>query len=146
MVQDGLADVLEILPVGKEIPPEMPFEKSVEAKEDAIDHKNPGKEEMPTPSHGQPLLAGQCGPTWKAPCPLPGKAKHSSGVKGMPRHHGDSFALAAVASDRCHCQDGTIPIGAVAPIQGGMRIENLEPAHNQNREAEEIDPVTEADG
>ena len=118
MVQDGLADVPEILPMWKEIPPEMSLEKSVESEEEAIDHKNPGKEEMPTPSHGQPLLAGQCGPTWKAPCPLPGKAKHSSGVKGMPRHHGDSFALAALGSDRCHCQDGTIPIRAVPPIQG----------------------------
>src|SRR5438093_13405184 len=94
--------------------PKMTLEMSVEAEEDAIDHKNPGKEQMPSASHREPLGARKRGPTWKAPCPLPGKSKHSGGVKGMPRHHGDSFALAALGSDRRHCQDGPIPIGAVA--------------------------------
>ena len=146
MVQYGFADILKVLPVRKQIPPEVSLEKSIEAKEESIDHKNPGKEQMPPPSHGQPLGAGKSGPTWETPCPFPGKSEHSGGVKDMPSHHCNPFTLTAFGFDRRHCQERTIPIGAIAPIESGMRVENLKAAHDENQDAEGIDPVTKADG
>src|SRR2546427_11750830 len=59
----------------------------------------------------------------------------------MAQYRRDSLPLAALRHHRAHRQEWTIAIGAVPPIEGGMRVENLQSAHDQNRQTEDIDPV-----
>src|SRR5690349_1304032 len=107
MISDRVAD----LPQGRrgrhEVAPKMAARYREQRVEHPICYEQPGKKEMPTASHCQPLDAGQ----------------------GHPVREGTD------------CGEGLIKIRDVAPVECWVGIEDLQPAHQQYRHADHIDPM-----
>src|SRR5271169_5422199 len=77
----------------------------------AVGDEEPGKKEMPTAAHCQPLAAGQ----------------------GYP------------VRENTNHRERIVEIRGVAPIERRMGVEDLQPAHQQNGHADDIDPVRDPD-
>ena len=62
MILERLPNATQIFPFGKEISRKMTAEDRIQPEDQPIDHEDPGKEQMPLPSHGQPFPAWKRGP------------------------------------------------------------------------------------
>src|SRR6516225_11013787 len=102
-----MADLPEILLRWHEIPAEVRTRYRKQCINRPVSHKKPGKKEMPTASHGQPLAAGQGRP-----------------VRENTNRH-----------------ERIAEIRGIAPIEHRMGVEDLEPAHQQDGHAGDIDPM-----
>src|SRR5271166_1762395 len=70
-------------------------------------------------------------------------AEHACRVEGMAQDHcfSDQAPLRLAPQDR----DGwTVEIGAIADIERRMGVEDLQPAHQEEREADDVDPMRDA--
>src|SRR5574340_866963 len=61
----------------------------------------------------------------------------------MSQNVGDPHLRAGADAGR-HEPDRIVEFGIVPPIKGGMRIENLQTAHQQNRDSTDDEPVGDA--
>ena len=114
---------------------------------EAVDDKYPGKEEMPAASHGEPLVAGDGRPGWEASfgelAVDARRAEHASGFELAPEDAGHADHRVAFFPRRQLEDRRPAVIGLASPVQRRMRIENLQAAHQQQRERDDVDPVHE---
>src|SRR6266852_8260733 len=70
-------------------------------------------------------------------------AEHACRVEGMAEDHrfSDDAALRLVCLDR---HGWMVEIGALADIERRMGVEDLQSAHQEEREADDIDPMRDA--
>src|SRR5215831_7979932 len=132
MIFDRLSNRTEILPGWREIACEMSAHQRIDRKEQSIDDKNPGEEQMPLPSHREPSRAGDCRPTGKGADRPVRIAKHAGGVERMSQNRRDPADVAILYSDWTNGKKRTIAIGTISPIERRMGIEDLQPAHDED--------------
>ena len=114
---------------------------------EAIQHQEPSEKEVPTPPGREVLVARDGDPAWKGArrdLPgFPGGAEHACRVEGLAEHHHltDKSVLGLARPNR---QRWAVEIGAIANIERRMRIEDLQPAHQEERETHGVDPMRDA--
>src|SRR5579883_2618231 len=150
MIPDRARDMREIAAARHEIAREMPRRDRVDGVDEAVDHEDPGEEEMPAPAHCEPLRSRQSGPARKAPRReiarlVARQSQDARRIDLVPENgrHAD-FVPRPIAS-RAHLQQRLLEARPIAPIERGMGVEDLQPAHEQDRHADEIDPVRRTD-
>src|SRR5258708_4778330 len=80
---------------------------------------------------------------WEGGAPRLGRNRYDCGVEGMAEDHrfSDDAALRLVCQDR---HGWMVEIGAIPDIERRMGVEDLQPAHQEEREADDIDPMRDA--
>src|SRR5882757_10842957 len=102
---------------------------------------------MPAPPRREILVARDGDPAREGtPRDLPvlaRRAEHACRVECMAEDHrfSDEAALRLACQDR---QGWMVEIGAFADIERRMGVEDLQPAHQEEREADDIDPMRDA--
>src|SRR5678809_10146 len=98
----------------------------------AVDHEQPREEEMPASPHGKPLPARNRRPGRELVLEL------DNG--GLARVGG--FGERELLRD---FENGGLPaVRGVAPVECGMFVEDLQAAHQQRCEGDDVDPVRDA--
>src|SRR5580704_11423948 len=122
----------------------MPARQAPEEIDEAVDHEQPGEEEMPAPAGREILVARHGDPGRKAarrhPPVLDRGAEHARGVERMAEDAGlsdEASSLLARREGECRMRE----IGLLPDIERRMRVEDLQAAHQKEREAEHIDPM-----
>src|SRR5262245_11464976 len=110
----------------------MPADERIGRKDQTIHDEHPCEEEMPLSSHRQPFRARDRGPTGEGTAGTVRIAKHSCGVETMPQNRCHPAYVAILCLDRTDRQKWTIAIGTIPPIECGVGIKDLQPAHNEN--------------
>src|SRR4029079_5443501 len=105
------------------------------------DDKQPGEEQVPLPSHPQKFVARNGRPSRKGTARSIRIAENSRGIELVGQDRCDAAYLAVLDLHGADREPRLITIGTVAPIEGGMRIENLQSAHNQDEEKRDIKPM-----
>src|ERR1035437_3287591 len=106
----------------------------------AIQHEDPGEEQMPMPRHRKPLSAGNRSPRWKRTLldflvvEHPRSAEHAGSVELAPEDLGYPMQLSIPVFPGCEGQQRRAEMRALSPIQVWMRIEYRESAHQQQEE------------
>ena len=119
---------------------------------DAVEHEHPGEEEMPArapstatrPGHHHPRRECRA----RVTCAV-GVARHAQHTGGV------EFACRRCASRRCGSPFGVVraPISSTGgvplyddlpEVERGMRVEDLQPAHEQHGQRDDVDPVHDA--
>ena len=148
MLDDFVRQVAEIAPVRREIA-HVPPRKSVNRKNRAIDHEQPGKEEMPHAAHGEPLRPGQRRPVRKATrrhhAIHTRGAEHAGGIE-LPRPQlSDSLNdCTGGILDRCNRKERMSEIRLFSPVERRVRIEDLQAAHQHHQQHARVQPVRNA--
>ncbi len=62
---------------------DMSTRQSVGSKDQPVDHKEPGKEQVPLPPHREPLGTGNGGPSWERQTRSIGVAKHTGRLESI---------------------------------------------------------------
>ena len=96
----------------------------------AVDHKEPGKEKMPLPSHRQPFGIWDCGPGRKRSPAVVGLTETSCRTECGAAYGRDASHLATVRLHGTDRQQRCVAIGLIAPVERWMCIEALQAAHD----------------
>src|ERR1700758_340073 len=132
MLDDRAADVAELFTGREEVAPEMPTQEARREIDDAIDDQHPSKEEMPASPGCKVLITRQRDPRRKSPLlPTLGRTaepKHPRRVEGVAEHLGGAELAAIFVAGR-NGQDRLREIRRLPPIQGRVRVKNLQTAH-----------------
>ena len=153
MIPDILQDMIraEFAARRRKIAPEMTTEEAKQKIHRSIDHKEPRHEEVPIARDRE--VGAQDRPSRKSAA-----MRHSVGIIVDAKEAGRIDVVIAdcrgahglagfridVARNRKHGGHATIAV--IAPIERGMKIEELKPAHQQQCEAQHIDPMRNAHG
>ncbi len=151
MIPDVGRDVArtKLIGGGREIAAEMAAEEAEQEIDRAVDDEHPRHQEVP--------IAGECQVRaerrplreragLRPAIEVVGHAEDAGGVDGVvadARGADGLLRLGIVAAgDRQHGRHAGIAV--MAPIKLRMHVEHRKPAHQQEREAEQVDPVREA--
>ena len=125
----------------------MPVPQRPDHEQGQTESEYPRKEKMPAPAIGQAVTGRNGRPARKGPCPRASFAilPVSQKTCGFDTHFAQSQITRPFrGADR---QPGMIIIGSIfAPVEARMRVENGQTAHQQNEQAQSIDPVPQAGG
>ncbi|MNI37299.1 hypothetical protein D3C73_913860 [compost metagenome] len=135
----------QFIPRRQQVTPEVTGEKAIGHVDQAIGHEQPREKEMPAATGGEILIARQCQPGRKAACRRFaidfGNAQHAGGFDRQAADAGHTLYPITILH-RLHGDEGWIVVGAIlAPVKSRMRIEDLQPAEQQNRHAQHIQPM-----
>src|SRR5689334_5424240 len=143
MIHHIASDAAQIAQLRKQVPPKMPAGKGIQAEEQSVEHEDPGEEQVPLPSHGQPFAARNRRPGRERSNRSSREAEHPGGVERMAQHGGDPFDLASLHPHGFDGQNRPIAVRTLAPIERLMRVENLKSGHDENGEADDVEPMSE---
>src|SRR5439155_18334948 len=151
VVAEGAPDRAELGPARHEIALQMPPQDGVAGERDPVEHEGPGKEKVPAAPHRQPLMAREGRPVRKAAVldpehPVAGGPQDAGGVKIAAKHARDALEGSPRHPLGAHGEDRSLPVRPLAPVERGMRVENLKAAQDQDRHAEDGDPMAQTGG
>src|SRR5262245_5222154 len=122
----------------------MPAEQRIDREEQAVDDKKPPEEQVPLPSHCQDLGAGNGRPCREGPALAVRIAEYSRGIEFMAQDCCDATHLAVLHLHGADREERMLTVGTVVPIEGGMRVENLESAHDQDDKDRNVKPMADS--
>src|SRR5438132_2507128 len=118
---------------------------------DAVDDEYPCEEKMPLARHREPTIAGNSQPRRKAALSklavgAAGRAQPAGGDEFMAENSRLADDLVGIGRGRFDLKDRrTTRIRRFSPVQRGMSAEDVQAAHEQDRQRDHIDPVHDAD-
>ncbi len=130
---------------GQQVAPEVALHEATEQVDGAVDREQPREEEVPAPARGEILVRRDREPgreaAWRERAVLARRAQQPGRLDRERAQPHDAAPLAR-AAQRVHRQPRGVVVGAVlAPVQARMGVEDLRAGHQQQREAEDVDPV-----
>ena len=139
---------LSSLVPGREVAPEMPAHEAIDEIGDPVDDEEPGEEEVPAAPRGEIAMAGQRHRPGKASDLIVavrhvGDAEYSGRVDapaGDGRHANHLFAML----HRPHGHHRIVEAGFRSEIEGRVGIEDLQPAHQQHEQGDDVHPMGDA--
>ena len=137
-------------PRRQQVAPDVAAEEAGDEVDRAVDDEEPGEEEMPAPAGGEILVARQRQPGREAArlrlaVGAGGQAEEAGGVEGRRRRSCVSpIGSPSAPMARGHAQHRVGEVGRLAEIERRMGVEDLQPAHHQDEDAEHVDPVGDA--
>ncbi len=149
VVFDRAADAAQLAARGQQIARQVAAGERVQQVGDAVDDEHPGKEEVPMARHRQPLRPRHRGPTRKAArARLAIRLRHTEHAGGLPRvpcerGRADRAGRRVLDPDR---QPRRARVGVIAPVQRRVRVEDVQTTHQQDRQADDVDPMHHAHG
>ena len=99
---------------------------------EAVDHEHPREEEVPAPRHRR-ATAGRESSSRTGTCSRLGRWQACLCMRAYPGEPVRDFETGGLAG-----------VGRLAPVERGVFVENLQPAHQQSREGDDVDPVRDA--
>ncbi len=143
MILDRRSDLTDIRPCGHEITGEMSAAHRIDGKDQTIDNEDPCEEEIPLSPHRESFRARNCGPTGKGAPGAVRIAQHSCRIKGMSQNGRNPMEVAVGGFDGTNREQWLVAVGTISPIERGMSIEDLQAAHNENEDTDDIEPMTQ---
>ncbi len=149
MVQDAARQRLPVTPARHEIAPQMAGDKGGDEPEKERCRENPGEEEMDDAAGRKILIGRQRRPSGEAAIGRPlGRAAHAEQAGRLETVAEDGRAplrLPIRSVQRIHGQNGIVELEARlgAEIELRMRVEDLQPAQEQEEERDRPQPVGE---
>src|SRR5215471_9986236 len=151
MIEENATDAAKIHSRRFDVAPKMPRDEAVDEICEPVQDKQPGEKEMPAPALGKRLVARQRQPirecaSRQIAVRIGEDAENARGVDfgAADLHPADGRSFEALFG--VNREDRRIAfVAGIAPIETRVRIEDLETAHQQDRDAEHVQPVREAD-
>src|SRR5439155_1052071 len=151
MIEERSRDAAQVCPRGPEIVGQVPPREGPEAEAEPGQDEDPGEEEMPAPSHGQPLIARQGCPRWKPALlevgPATARGSQQSRRVELPTEDlRDATDLALRGLHRLQSEQRPVGVRPLTPVEGRVGVEDLQSAHHEDEETEGGQPVAEPGG
>src|SRR5712692_686557 len=148
MVDDGPRDAPQVRAGRPEVSGQMSSHERPETKAQTVQNEDPGEEEMPPTPHGQPLRPRQCRPGREAALlelasAFARGAQHPRRIELASQDLRDAPRLTLGGFHCLQSEQRALGVRALTPVERRMRVEDLEPAHDQDDEAERGEPVAE---
>src|SRR6267143_2028619 len=145
VIADRVAEAAEVARPGQKIVREVMTRERVDGKAEAGEDENPGEQEMPATSHGQPLAARESRPAREASLAeafsVARRAEDAGRLELETEYLREPLELAARRVNGLERENGAIGVGSLAPIEGGVGVEDLKTAERQDQQAKDDDPV-----
>jgi len=151
MVAERAPDRAELGSARHEIARQMPPQDRVAGEREPVEHECPSEEEVPAAPHRQPLMAREGRPVREAAVldpesPVAGGPQDAGRIEVAPEHVRDALEGPPRRPLGAHREDRSLPVRPLAPVERGMRVEDLKTAQNQDRHAEDGDPMGQTGG
>ena len=147
MLDDRAADRAQFRSVWSEVAAEMAAADRIRDVTQTVDHEHPGEEEVPAPCHRQPAAVGNRQPRGEGTLDEIavgsfGRAQDAGRHKIVAENGRDADRIALAILTRADLEQRRAPrVRRLAPIECRMRAEDVEPAQQQDRKRDDVDPV-----
>src|SRR5690349_7949158 len=96
---------------------------------------------MPLPPHCKPSPARYGRPAGKRAHGVIRVPEYSGCIERVTEHCGDAFDLPVIQLHRTYREQRMVTVRPVAPIEGRMRVEDLQAAHHEDEEPDNVEPM-----